>query len=432
MPELWLKFTDEDGTEHRVKAEGGVFTVGRHSANDLSISDSRLSREHIRIELIDSAYLVSDRGSSNGTTLNGKRLTEPETLRDGDKLDLGGGVAIAVEIEAAADDPALSTGVSAPEYGEFSPIENPNLPPPATSANAVVSESGGIPFGYFLIAPLMGLLVLLFVGGLLVYTNSGGTQPAATNPNDSYSSSDEEDEPVNDRESTPTPIKTSASPTGSTNNDDQPEIVSNNSSSQPPVNSTESKIEQNGTMFLRRIADDPRAFLTGEQARRVAPKLEQLVRSPALLDNINYARKSSAEIKALATAKNLKPQFLAVAAIAKLGSTRGDVLETAKSMVDIYAKLRAANPDELASEALLMVAAYEQGAAGKTTQMRDLVEKLSKKEDASSRTIKSIWYLEDSGNLSTQDFDRALTFLAVGTITQNPKDFGVNLDALLL
>lgn len=432
MPELWLKFTDEDGTEHRVKAEGGVFTVGRHSANDLTISDSRLSREHIRIELVDGAFLVSDRGSSNGTTLNGKRLTEPETLRDGDKLDLGGGVEIAVEIEAADDDPALSTGVSAPEYGEFSPIENPNLPPPATSANAVVSESGGIPFGYFLIAPLMGLLVLLFVGGLLVYMNSGGTQPAATNPNDSYSSSDEEDEPVNDRESTPTPIKTSVSPTGSTNNDDQPEIVSNNSSSQPPVNSTESKIEQNGTMFLRRIADDPRAFLTGEQARRVAPKLEQLVRSPALLDNINYARKSSAEIKALATAKNLKPQFLAVAAIAKLGSTRGDVLETAKSMVDIYAKLRAANPDELASEALLMVAAYEQGAAGKTTQMRDLVEKLSKKEDASSRTIKSIWYLEDSGNLSTQDFDRALTFLAVGTITQNPKDFGVNLDALLL
>ncbi len=30
------------------------------------------------------------------------------------------------------------------------------------------------------------------------------------------------------------------------------------------------------------------------------------------------------------------------------------------------------------------------------------------------------------------EFDRALSFLAIGTIAQNPKDFGVNAEALKL
>ena len=39
---LWLDFKDENGQDRRVEAAGELFTIGRHSANDLAVADSRL------------------------------------------------------------------------------------------------------------------------------------------------------------------------------------------------------------------------------------------------------------------------------------------------------------------------------------------------------------------------------------------------------
>ncbi len=89
MVELWLKFTDEYGETRRSLVEQDNFTVGRHSDNDLSMATGKLSREHIEIEHYADVFVVSDSGSSNGTTLNGADLTERVTLRNDDVLNLG-------------------------------------------------------------------------------------------------------------------------------------------------------------------------------------------------------------------------------------------------------------------------------------------------------------------------------------------------------
>jgi hypothetical protein len=131
-----------------------------------------------------------------------------------------------------------------------------------------------------------------------------------------------------------------------------------------------------------------------------------------------------------AAAKNLKPQMLAVAAIAKLGGTRGDVLATATSMAEVLDKLTIQLGNELADDCLLTIAVYDQGAAGDTMKMRNMLQELANKSSESSRTIRTIWFLQKEGKISPSQFDMALTFLAAGTIAQNPKEFGVNAEAL--
>jgi hypothetical protein len=151
-----------------------------------------------------------------------------------------------------------------------------------------------------------------------------------------------------------------------------------------------------------------------------------------LAENINAARKSAAQIKSLAASKNLKPQFLAVAAITKLGNTRGDIVKTAESIADVYDKLAVQIGNEFGEDTLLMVAAYDQGAAGDTMKMRNMLQDLAAKSPEGARTIRTIWFLEKNGKITQGEFERALNFLAIGTITQNPKDFGVNAEALIL
>ena len=160
--------------------------------------------------------------------------------------------------------------------------------------------------------------------------------------------------------------------------------------------------------------------------------MKQIGKSGALAENINAARKNAAQIKSLAASKNLKPQFLAVAAITKLGSGRGDIMQAAESVADVYYKLSTQIGSEFGEDSLLMVAAFDQGVAGDTMKMRNMLQDLATKSTEGARTIRTIWFLQKNGKISQSEFDRALNFLAIGTITQNPKEFGVKAEALML
>ena len=65
------------------------------------LDDSRVSREHARIEPGDDEHWVVDLGSRNGTRVNGRPVTDAVPLRDGDVLDLGGGVTLRYELGAS-------------------------------------------------------------------------------------------------------------------------------------------------------------------------------------------------------------------------------------------------------------------------------------------------------------------------------------------
>jgi len=421
MEELWLKFIDNEGQSRRERVGGERFVIGRQTDCDLCIPDGKLSREHLEVERIGYNFIVSDLGSSNGTTLNGANLFGRVALSDGDRLNLGGSIEMTAEfatghLEAAPIIEENNNGQAA--------FAEPVVSSPQPQANA--EQEGGFPMGIFLIAPILGLIVIVLVGGSIYLFSSGKRQDPVDRNDVVYKSDDDDDPPVN-KKSRDKDDDTPSNQTSSPNTSSTPDIPPLPS----PSNTGEgSKSELDGAAFLRRIAlNDPQAFLTGEQAKIVNDKVKQ-VTSSALADNINSARKNSAEIKSLAEQKSLKPQFLAAAAITKLGSSRGDVLQTAKGMAETFDKLRTPIGCEFASDALLMVAAYDQAASGDFLKMRNMLQDIATKYPDSSRAIRSIWFLHKNNKITDSEYDFALRFLAVGTVMQNPKDFGVNTEAL--
>ena len=78
-------------TKARVDLVDDEVTIGRDADRDVVLDDSRVSRWHAVVRRHGNGWTVTDQGSSNGTRLNGERLTErqPTTLRSGDTLDVG-------------------------------------------------------------------------------------------------------------------------------------------------------------------------------------------------------------------------------------------------------------------------------------------------------------------------------------------------------
>lgn len=74
----------------------GSCPIGRQSGNRLLLANERVSRQHalIQWQRIDptgaGAFLLIDLGSSNGTMLNGARISRPTVLADGDIIEIGG------------------------------------------------------------------------------------------------------------------------------------------------------------------------------------------------------------------------------------------------------------------------------------------------------------------------------------------------------
>ena len=62
--------------------------LGRDSHCDIPLEDSEASRTHAEIDYVDGKYVLRDLGSSNGTFVNGVRITE-HTLCIGDRVQIG-------------------------------------------------------------------------------------------------------------------------------------------------------------------------------------------------------------------------------------------------------------------------------------------------------------------------------------------------------
>jgi hypothetical protein len=67
-------------------------TIGRDASNDLSLDDPDVSRWHAVLLRTGSEWLIEDTASTNGTYVNGLRITSPTTLNNGDTLRVGNGL----------------------------------------------------------------------------------------------------------------------------------------------------------------------------------------------------------------------------------------------------------------------------------------------------------------------------------------------------
>lgn len=86
MPRLVVLSEGLTGRTHELKAE--LTTVGRVEDNSFQVPDSSVSSHHCEIVLKGTEVLVRDLGSTNGSFINGDRITE-SVLKPSQILRLG-------------------------------------------------------------------------------------------------------------------------------------------------------------------------------------------------------------------------------------------------------------------------------------------------------------------------------------------------------
>jgi hypothetical protein len=82
------------------------FTIGREPACDMTLADITVSRWHASLSRADGSWLIDDLGSTNGTRVNGWRVTAPTPIGPGDRVTFGAALFV---IQGGAD-PARSLG----------------------------------------------------------------------------------------------------------------------------------------------------------------------------------------------------------------------------------------------------------------------------------------------------------------------------------
>jgi hypothetical protein len=73
-------------------------TLGRSRQCDVVLDDANVSRKHAEIRPRGGSWVLTDLGSTNGSSLNGRRIDGPEVVRPGDEIELGTSV-VTFELE---------------------------------------------------------------------------------------------------------------------------------------------------------------------------------------------------------------------------------------------------------------------------------------------------------------------------------------------
>ena len=126
--------------------------IGRDANADIVINIAEVSRRHSRMRLEPSGYVIEDLGSTNGTFVNGQRLTGPHMLRPGERIQLG--EAVTLPYQVAAYDMNATVVTPASGHDTVQGMQAPPaaaVPPPqpraVQAAPAQPSYSGQVPQG---------------------------------------------------------------------------------------------------------------------------------------------------------------------------------------------------------------------------------------------------------------------------------------------
>lgn len=116
--------------------EASQTTLGRDGTNSISINDAEISRHHARLTMQGGKIVLEDLGSTNGTSVNGNRISGPHVLKSGEMIGLGEDIAFLFEAESFDPD-ATVVSSAAPIHSQpqpaAAPRQQPVYPPPQAS-----------------------------------------------------------------------------------------------------------------------------------------------------------------------------------------------------------------------------------------------------------------------------------------------------------
>lgn len=153
-----------------------VTMLGRDVTNDIPLGDAEISRQHSRLTRTPGGMVLEDLGSTNGTFVNGDRLSSPRVLQRGDMIGLGEIVTLIFEApapEAAATVMGPSARGAMARPAPPPPPTPRAAPPPLPQAPmAPAEEEGRGGRSRWILAGCGCLLLLAVCGGLVWFMDS--------------------------------------------------------------------------------------------------------------------------------------------------------------------------------------------------------------------------------------------------------------------
>ncbi|MDQ3299521.1 MAG: FHA domain-containing protein, partial [Myxococcota bacterium] len=80
---------EKGGEQRRMVFNKPEVTIGRVQGNDIVLPKGNVSKRHARIVLKDGKFIIVDLKSTNGTYVNGRKITSPLVVKDSDKIYVG-------------------------------------------------------------------------------------------------------------------------------------------------------------------------------------------------------------------------------------------------------------------------------------------------------------------------------------------------------
>jgi hypothetical protein len=148
------------GSEHPLENQ---LTLGREEGRaDLVLDDPGVSRLHARFAVDQGAVVVEDLGSSNGTFVNGQRISGSVELGAEDEVQLGGTVLSVEGADSTAVHPGPALATPQPRPGAR-PAPKRLAPPP--------TERGNLPALAAVFLGPLSIVLLLFSSGAAFFVS---------------------------------------------------------------------------------------------------------------------------------------------------------------------------------------------------------------------------------------------------------------------
>ena len=135
-----IVLTEKGGEQRRLVFNKPEITIGRVQGNDIVLPKGNVSKRHARVLLKDGKFIIVDLKSTNGTYVNGRKITTPLVVKEADKIYIGDFI-MGVEENSGegsdANEPAAPTPPP-PAPPPPAPMPPPREPPGGGASNELL------------------------------------------------------------------------------------------------------------------------------------------------------------------------------------------------------------------------------------------------------------------------------------------------------
>ncbi len=173
----------------------GSNTLGRAPSCDIKILSPNVSKEHVKIDVLQDKFIITDMGSRNGTFVNGTQYRSTK-VKPGDRIGLH---EVVIEIvpfsQAQAQMPSMTVGAPTPQYqmpqapmgGMYAPPSQ-EMPPAESPSRSNMDSMASVVMDYIERVVMPGVyhlaeiidfktLLALFMAGFILLVTSLSTIP---------------------------------------------------------------------------------------------------------------------------------------------------------------------------------------------------------------------------------------------------------------